>query len=402
MRQTAWMTDSARGPATPAPFALAAAARRITSSAIRDLLTITDRPEVISLAGGLPAPDTFPVAEIAAAIAELLSTEPARALQYSTTEGYLPLRTLVAGWHRTIADRVVITHGSQQALELVVRTLVDPGDVVALADPGYVGAIQAFRMSGASLAAIPSDGEGLVVDALGERLAGGWRPALVYVVPNFHNPPGATLPNSRRRALGALAERYGFVIVEDDPYGHLRWGGEPAAPLRSFSDRVVSLGTVSKLLSPGLRVGYAVVPAALAGPLVMLKQAADLHTSTLAQMATYRVLARPGFLEGHLQRIRPIYGQRAACLSAALTELLGDMASFHAPEGGMFIWARIDRPDIDTHRLLSTAMAHGVAYVPGRAFAIDDPHPQELRLSFASAPTHDLVEGVRRLVASLP
>ena len=384
-----------------APIALSAASRRVTSSAIRELLTITERPEIISLAGGLPGPETFPVAEIAAAIADILATEPSRALQYSTTEGYPPLRELIAGWHGTTADQVVITHGSQQALDLVVRATVDPGAVVALADPGYVGAIQAFRLAGATLAAIPCDRDGLIVDALAERLARGCRPALVYVVPNFHNPTGATMPADRRRALAALADRYGFVIVSDDPYGHLRWAGDEVAPLASFSDRVVSLGTVSKLLCPGMRVGYAVAPPGLAGPLVMLKQAVDLHTSTLAQMAAHRVLAAPGFLRRHADGIRPFYRQRAAHLVAALTQL-GDLASFDRPEGGMFIWVRLERPDIDTHEHLGAALANGVAYVPGKAFGIADDHRHQLRLSFASASATELDEGIRRLVASLP
>jgi 2-aminoadipate transaminase len=382
------------------PIALAAAARRVTSSAIRELLTITERPEIISLAGGLPEPETFPVAEIAGAIADLLATEASRALQYSTTEGYLPLRDLIADWHDAAAGQVVITHGSQQALDLVVRALVDPGAVVALAEPGYVGAIQAFRLAGAVLAAIPSDRDGLIVDALAERLVEGCRPALVYVVPNFHNPTGATMPADRRRALADLAERYGFIIVSDDPYGHLRWAGEEVAPICSFTDRVVSLGTISKLLCPGMRVGYAVAPPALAAALVMLKQAVDLHTSTLAQMAAYRVLSDPGFLPRHLEAIRPVYRRRAALLIAALAQL-GDGATFSPPDGGMFIWVRLDRPDIDTHRHLAAALASGVAYVPGRAFGIDEDHRQELRLSFASASATELGEGVRRLVASL-
>ncbi|HEY2301502.1 MAG TPA: PLP-dependent aminotransferase family protein [Acidimicrobiales bacterium] len=387
--------------ATTGPITLAAAGRRVTSSAIRDLLTVVERPEVISLAGGLPAAETFPVAEIAGAIAELLATESTRALQYSTTEGYLPLRTMVADWHGTVADQVLMTHGSQQALELVVRATVDPGAEVALADPGYVGAIQAFRLAGARLTAIPTDADGMIVEALAERLAQGCRPVLVYVVPNFHNPTSATLAIDRRRSLGALAERYGFLIVEDDPYGHLRWAGDALPALRSFSGRVVSLGTISKLLCPGLRVGYAVAPPGLAGPLVTLKQAVDLHTSTLGQMTAHRVLATPGFLPGHVDRVRLLYQHRATALAAAVAEHLGAVASFRPAEGGMFLWIRLDRPDVDTHDLLEGAVAAGVAYVPGRAFGIDDRHPHELRLSFSGVPPSDLDEGVRRLAASL-
>jgi 2-aminoadipate transaminase len=354
------------------------------------------------LAGGLPGPDTFPVTEIAEAMADLLANESNRALQYSATEGYPPLRSLIGNWHGAAVDQVLITHGSQQALDLVVRAVVDPGEVVALADPGYVGAIQAFHLAGAALVAVPSDADGLIVDALAEQLRGGLRPALVYVVANFHNPTGTTLPAERRRALAALADRYGFLIVDDDPYGHLRWGGEMVAPVGSFTDRVVSLGTVSKLLCPGLRVGYAVAPPSLASSLAMLKQAADLQTSTLGQMAAYRVLAAPGFLPRHLGRIRPRYQERAAVLVEALTHQLGDAASFRRPEGGMFIWVRLEGSDLDTHALLPGAIANGVAYVPGRAFGIDDQHPRALRLSFASASPTELVEGIARLAASIP
>ncbi|MDP1820855.1 MAG: PLP-dependent aminotransferase family protein, partial [Acidimicrobiales bacterium] len=296
----------------PGSISLAAAPQRVTSSVIRDLLAVTERPDVISLAGGLPAPATFPVGAIAAATAELLADDPSSALQYAATAGFAPLRSWVAEREGADVDEVVITHGSQQAIELVARALLDPGAVVALADPGYVGAIQAFRLAGAALLGVPGDADGLCVDVLADRLAAGARPALVYVVADLDNPTSATLSMERRLALVALADRYGFLIVDDEPYGALRWGGEPPAPLRSLSDRVVTLGTTSKVLCPGLRVGWAVAPAGLAAALVLLKQAVDLQTATFTQRIAHRVLTAPGFLAPHLIFLRTTYREQCS------------------------------------------------------------------------------------------
>ena len=385
---------------TCSPIPLASAARRIDSSAIRDLLHVVDRADVISLAGGLPAAETFPGAALTAAIADIVAADPS-ALQYSTTEGFLPLREWVAGRHDARADDVVVTHGSQQALDLVARALVEPGDTVALADPGYVGAIQVLRLAGARLLPIPVDADGLRVDVLEERLRAGARPALVYVVANFNNPTGATLAYERRAALGALADHYGFVVVEDDPYGDLRWRGEPLPPLASFTDRTITLGTVSKIVCPGLRIGYAVAPSSVAPALVLVKQALDLHTSTLSQQGVHRLLTTPGFLAAQLDRLRPLYRDRATALAYALQRELGDQLRFHPPSGGMFVWAEfVD--DVDTQQLLPSAVARGVAYVPGQAFAVGTDHHRCLRLSFVTTSPEQLLEGVRRLAAAVP
>ena len=387
------------GVQTCTPLPLAAAARRIDSSAIRDLLHVIDRPDVISLAGGLPAAETFPAAPLSRAIAEILADDPS-ALQYSTTEGFMPLREWVAVKHGARAEDVVITHGSQQALDLVARALVDPGATVALADPGYVGAIQVLRLAGADLLPVASDGDGFRVDLLEQRLRAGARPSLVYVVANFNNPTGATLSHERREALARLAGHYGFVIVEDDPYGDLRWRGDPVPPMTAFTDRVITLGTVSKIVCPGLRIGYAVAPPALAPALVLVKQALDLHTATLSQRAVHQLLTTPGFLAGQLDRLRPLYRDRAAALVQALRHELGDRLRFDPPSGGMFVWGEfVD--DIDTQALLPAAVAHGVAYVPGQAFAVGTDHHRCLRLSFVTTPPDQLLEGVRRLAGAL-
>jgi 2-aminoadipate transaminase len=381
------------------PIALASAALRIDSSAIRDLLHVVDRPDVISLAGGLPAAETFPADALSEAFADILAADPG-ALQYSTTEGFLPLREWAAERHGVEVERVLITHGSQQGLDIVARALIEPGAAVVLADPGYVGAIQALRLAGARLTPVPSDVDGLDVDALAIRLRHGERPAIVYVVANFNNPTGATLSLERRAALAGLADRYGFVVVEDDPYGELRWNGPSRASIASFSDRVVTLGTVSKIVCPGLRIGFVVAPRPLAQTLVLVKQAVDLHTSTLSQRAVHRVLTAPGFMTAQLDRLRPLYSDRCNALVHALRTELGDRFEFAAPDGGMFVWGQfVD--SIDTQALLPRALEEGMAYVPGRAFAVDGDHRRALRLSFATATPEQLYEGVRRLASAL-
>ena len=297
---------------------------------------------------------------------------------------------------------MVVTAGSQQALDLVARTLINPGDGVALADPGYVGAIQAFRLAGARLTAVPADAQGLDVDALAAALRSGTQsvPAVVYVVSNFSNPGGATLPLERRRALAELADHHGFVIVDDDPYGALRWSGAEVPALASLSDRVVTLGSFSKVLSPGLRVGYAAGPRAIIDAVVLVKQAADLHTSTLAQHAVARVVEDGPFWTSHLEAIRALYAGRADALVAALRARLGDRITFAEPEGGLFVWARL--AGVDTAALLAPAVAAGVAFVPGSAFAVEEGMQRDaIRLSFATVDAAGLDEGVRRLATAL-
>lgn len=380
---------------------LATAAQGIRSSAIRDLLAITERDDVLSLAGGLPAPDAFPVQDIARATAEVLADDAAGALQYAATAGFAPLRSWVAGSlaDGTDPDDVVVTHGAQQALELVVRALVDPGDTVALADPGYVGALQALRLSQAELLGLPGDRDGLRVDVLADRLAAGARPALVYVVAQLDNPTAATLSTERRVELARLADRYGFVIVDDDPYGALRWRGVEPVALRTLSDRVVTLGTTSKVLCPGLRVGWAAGPTELVRHLVLLKQAVDLQTTTLTQRIAHRVLSRPGFLGPHLDRLRTTYSARCDALADALERHLGDRIAFDRPDGGMFLWARL--PGVDTQPLLARAVDEGMAFVPGTAFAVDARPSDALRLSFATQQPAELDDAVMRLARAL-
>ena len=325
------------------------------------------------------------------------------ALQYGPTEGHRPLRRWVADRHGLDGggggeEHVLITSGSQQALDLLTRALVDPGGTIALADPAYVGALQTFRAAGADLLAIPSDHDGLRVDVLADRLAAGARPALVYVVANFDNPSGRTLAPQRRIDLAALADRYGFWIVDDDPYGELRWSGSAPVALRDLSGRTITLGSTSKVLSPGLRIGWAVAPVEVRRAMTILKQSVDLHTSALGQQIVHRLVAEPGFLPAHIDGLRATYQRQADHLAGALEDQLGDELSFDRPRGGMFLWAQLTDPSADTAALLPTALDHGVAFVPGSAFGVDASHRRWMRLSYATVSPAQLDQAVDRLV----
>src|SRR6476646_9704919 len=319
-------------------------ARRVADvrgSAIRDLLTLTARPEVISLAGGLPAVDLLPRERIAAAAARAL-TEPA-AVQYAETAGIAPLREAVAAHEsarigRTVrpAD-VVVTSGSQQALDLLARALLDPGDAVVVEDPAYVGALQVFQAAGADLVGVPLDADGMRVDVLADRLAAGLRPRLVHTVSSFHNPRGVTLAPDRRRVLAELADRYGFLVVEDDPYGLLAFDGAPARPVAAHGDRVLRLGSASKIVAPALRVGWLTGPPTGVAAVERLKQGTDLCGSSLTQAIAADLLADTGWLDAHLTRTRAVTAARARAFTAAVADRL-PAVTCTTPTGGMFCW----------------------------------------------------------------
>jgi 2-aminoadipate transaminase len=374
-----------------------------TTSAIRDLLRLLERPDILSLAGGLPAPETFPIARMREAAERVLGdtgTYGSAALQYGPTEGVAGLREWVAAWLAACTpEEVVITTGSQQALDLLFHALVDPGDVVVVESPSYIGALQAVEATQPRLESIPMDADGMRVDLLAERLAAGLRPKCLYTVPNFQNPSGVTLSGERRRLLAALADEYDFVVIEDDPYGLLRFRGEHLAPLRTLTPNAVTLGTVSKLLAPGLRVGWAAAPTWLVGSLVRLKQARDLHTSSLSQHLALDVLSDRRFLSAHLAGLPAVYHQRCDALQAALAAGFGDRAEITRPDGGMFLWAQF--AGIDTTAWLGRAIERGVAFVPGAAFHRDGGGAEAARFSFATLMPERLVEAAERLVASV-
>ncbi len=376
-------------------------ARTAQSSVIRDLLEHAKRPGVISLAGGIPDPDLFPVQEITDATARLLAAD-RNALQYGLTGGEAPARAAVApllGWEPDV-ERVVVTTGSQQALDLLAKVLVDPGDAIVAGDPSYLGALQAFRANRAELVALPVDEAGLVVDALADRLAAGdgFRPAFVYVVANFQNPTGAVLSEPRRRKLVELAEAHGFLIVEDDPYGQLRYDGAALPPIGPGSEHVVRLRSTSKVLAPGLRVGWLEGPQWLVDAVVIAKQSADLHTSTLSQGIAVALLGDETWFSAHIDTLTRQYGARRDALCAALDMTFGSNVSYRRPEGGMFVWARF--PGVATSEALTTALEHGVAYVPADAFTIDEARPETARLSFATVDPEDFSPAVQRLATA--
>ncbi|HEY0815540.1 MAG TPA: PLP-dependent aminotransferase family protein [Pseudonocardia sp.] len=373
----------------------------VRGSAIRDLLTLTTRPEVISLAGGLPAADLLPRERIAAAAATAL-TDPA-AVQYAETAGIARLREAVAAHESARCGRaigpadVVVTSGSQQALDLVARAMLDPGDAVVVEDPAYVGALQVFQAAGAQLHGIPLDEDGMRVDTLAQRLAAGLRPRLVHTVSSFHNPRGVTLAPGRRVALAALADRYGFLVVEDDPYGLLAFDGAPARPMAADSDRVIRLGSASKIIAPALRVGWLTGPPTIAAAVERLKQGADLCGSAFTQAIAAELLADRSWLDTHLAGVRAATALRARAFTDAVARELPTVAC-STPTGGMFCWLEFPG-GVDTAELLPRALAAGVAFVPGAAFAVHADQTRAARCCFASVGETTLAEAVTRLAS---
>lgn len=373
-------------------------ARTQTTSAIRDLLEQAKRPGMISLAGGLPDPTLFPADQLATLAAECIRSDADAVLQYGLTAGRVELREHIVATTPAAAaiDEVVVTTGSQQALHLLSLVLLDPGDTVVVGDPDYLGALQAFRGAGASLAAVPIDADGLDTDALASRLADGLRPAFVYVVPHFHNPTGVTLSAPRRAALLDLADRYGFLVVFDDPYRELGVDGAPAEPPPHSA--AVHLRSISKVLAPGLRVGWMIAPTWLATAVEQAKQAADLHTSSLSQTLAHAAITA-GWFPTHVEGLRAATRAKRDVLLDSITAAFGDRLATTVPTGGMFVWATFT-DGTDTTALLPKALDHGVAFVPGAAFGVDADHHASLRLSWATGTPPQLAEAIDRLGAA--
>lgn len=392
-------------PALTAPVPpLAARTSTIGGSPVRDILAVTARPEVINFAGGLPAPELFDRTGIAAAFRAVLEDTPARALQYATTEGEPVLREALAARITgrglpTGADDLLITTGSQQALSLLATALVDPGDTVLVENPCYLAALQVFGLAGARVVAVPGDEDGPDPRAL-EELVARERPKLLYTVPTFQNPTGRTMPAGRRAELAAVAARCGLWIVEDDPYGELRYDGEPVpwiAAHEDAGDRTVLLGSFSKVMAPGLRLGWLRAPQGLRRACAVAKQAADLHTPTVNQLAAAHYL---DVLDAHVERVREVYGERRDAMLAGLPDALPTGSTWTRPEGGMFLWVRLPS-SYDTTALLPRVVRHDVAYVPGAPFYASAPDPRTLRLCFVTQTPEEIDEGLRRLAAGL-
>jgi 2-aminoadipate transaminase len=376
-------------------------ARKLTSSAIREILKVTERPEVISFAGGLPAPSTFPAERIRAATDRVLREAPAAALQYSATEGYAPLREWIAarcstGGATIRPSQVLITTGSQQALDLIGKALIDPASPVLVETPTYLGALQAFSLYEPRYVQVPTDDDGLIPEALTSELVRGAR--LLYAQPNFQNPTGRRLTLERRLALAEFAKRSVFPVVEDDPYGALDYAGKPLPTLLSMApDQIVHCGTFSKILAPGLRLGYIVAPEELHYKLVQAKQATDLHTPSLTQRIVHEVI-KDGFLDEQVPAIRALYASQCQAMLDALARHMPQGVTWNRPEGGMFLWVTLPA-GMDTMQLLDAAIAHNVAFVPGAPFFANEAASNTLRLSFVTVPPARIDEGIARLAA---
>jgi len=383
----------------------------MTSSAIRDLLKVTEQPEVISFAGGLPSPDCFPTEELMAAAERVLVEKPLAALQYGPTEGYAPLRefitTLMRGRGLSIpAEQVLTLNGSQQGLDAIAKLLIDPDALVLVEEPTYMGALQAFRPYGPRFITLPMDEDGLDVAALEQVLKSGEQPRFLYMVSCFQNPTGITPSPERKRALLEVAARYGLPIVEDDPYGELYYEGA-RPPILAAMDvemhgelrHVVYFSTFSKLLAPGLRVGWVAAPKELVGRFVMAKQGLDLHTGSLSQAVAYEA-CRDGLLDRHVPTIRATYHARRDAMLAALDQLMPQGVTWTRPRGGMFVWLSLPA-HVDAATLLQASLDRKVAFVPGAAFHANGGGANTMRLNFSHSTPERIAEGVSRLARSL-
>ena len=376
-------------------------AQLMRPSALRDMLA-AGAPPRLSLAGGLPPADAFPFADLAQITARLLGDGDIRALQYTSAEGDPRLRAQIGEMVAAPTSRVIVTTGSQQGIDLVARVLLDPGDVAVVENPAYVGALRAIVPTGARVVGVPCDDDGMDVEEFDRLLAGGLRPKLCYLCPNFSNPHGATLSAARRSALAALAARYGFVIVEDDQYGRLRFRGEHLPSVLSMSDDVVYLSGFSKVVAPGLRVGYLVAPEWLVRPLVLAKQAADLAASSLGQRIVSTLLDRPEWWIDHLARLRTIYRERADALVKGVADQLRGRLTVRSPDGGMFAWAEIVDTSVTSAALIAACRRRGLALVPGSEFTVEggEAFAHSLRLSYSTHTPAELCEAVGLMAAA--
>jgi len=395
---------------TPWDYRYAQRTQRMGSSAIRELLKLTEQPDIISFAGGLPAPEVFPVEAFASACERVLHENGAKALQYGTTEGIRSLRELImrhtARYGIEITpDNIMITSGSQQALDLLGKILINPGDRILVESPTYLGALQAWSAYGAEYVTVPMDEHGMVTNELEEALRSG--PKFIYVLPNFQNPTGVTLTIERRMKLIELADRYGVPIVEDDPYGQLRYEGEHKPTVivmdsrfrndtnASYRGNVIYLSTFSKILAPGIRLAWVIAPPEVIRKMVQAKQGADLHTSTFNQLVVYEV-SKGGFLDKHIEVIKDVYRERRDLMLASMDGYFPPGVDWTHPEGGLFTWLTLPE-NLNASELLKKAIEKKVAFVPGSAFFPKGGGHNTARLNFSNANPQKIREGISRL-----
>jgi 2-aminoadipate transaminase len=399
---------------TPWEYRYAHRTQKMGSSVIRELLKLTEQPDIISFGGGLPAPEVFPVKEFREACNAVLEHFGPQALQYSTTEGYRPLREMIARHTarysvEVTADNILITSGSQQALDFIGRLFLNRGDYIVVESPTYLGALQAWNAYGAQYIPVRSDENGMIVDELEAALRIG--PKFIYVLPNFQNPSGSTLSLERRKQLIEIADKYGVPIIEDDPYGQLRYEGEHIPSVVAldsefrgpngghYSGNVIYLSTFSKLLAPGLRLAWVIAPPEVTRKLVMTKQAADLHTSSFNQYVAYEV-AKGGFLDEHVKVIRATYKERRDVMIEMMEEMFPAGVTWRKPQGGMFLWGILPE-GMDAADVLKRAIEKKVAFVPGQAFHPNGGGKNTMRINFSYSSPETIREGVTRLGTTL-
>jgi 2-aminoadipate transaminase len=394
---------------TPWEYRFANRTKRMGSSVIRELLKLTEQPDIISFGGGLPAPEVFPLREFQAACNYVLENQGTQALQYSATEGYRPLREWIAERTARYAvsvtpENILITSGSQQALDFIGRVFINQGDHIVTESPTYLGALQAWNAYGAQYISVPSDDNGMVTDELEKALRIG--PKFIYILPNFQNPGGTTLSMERRQRLVELADQYGVPIVEDDPYGQLRFDGEHLPSVVSldsefrgddgcYTGNVIYLSTFSKLLAPGIRLAWVIAPEQVIRKLVHAKQAADLSTAAFNQMVAYEV-SKDGFLDEHVKLIRATYKERRDVMLEMMEEMFPPEVHWTRPLGGMFLWGILPE-EMDAAEVLKIAIQRKVAFVPGESFHPNGGGKNTMRLNFSYCNPDTIREGITRL-----
>jgi 2-aminoadipate transaminase len=394
---------------TPWDHRYAQRTQRMKSSAIRELLKVSERKEVISFAGGMPAPELFPADEILEACRKVLKENSDSALQYGASEGYMPLREMIARHTarygiQVSADNIMITSGSQQALDLLGKVFINRGDRLLVETPTYLGALQAWNAYGAEYITVPSDEDGIQTDNLYEAMRYG--PKFMYILPNFQNPTGTTIPLSRRLKLIEIADHFGVPIIEDDPYGQLRFEGEnlPSvvtldskmqAQNGGYTGNVIYLSTFSKILAPGLRLAWVIAPKEVISKLVLAKQGADLHTATFNQVVAYEV-SRHGFIDEHVKNIVKVYRERRDVMLESLEENMPDGVQWTHPKGGLFLWVTLPET-MSTTEMFPKALEENVAFVPGESFFANGGGQNTMRLNFSMMPPDRINEGIVRL-----
>lgn len=375
------------------------------TSATRDLMSTAERQDIISFAGGMPAEESLDKEVFSEAMKKVLKEKSEKAFQYGPTEGFYETRELVCRLMKRSGlkahpDEVIITSGAQQALDLVAKIFLDEGSEIVVEAPTYVGALNAFRVFQPRVLEVESEEDGINVDVLREKLEEkNVYPKFIYLIPNFQNPSGTTISLTKRKAIAELCDEYKIVIVEDNPYEELTFTGQRIPPIRTFSENVVYLGSLSKIISPGLRVGWIYAPVPILQKINLAKQGADLCSSSLSQLVAIEYLSMLDF-EEHVQRIRKLYAERCRAMLEALREFFPEESRWTEPQGGFFVWVTVDA-EIDTNDMLSLALEKKVAYVPGSSFYFNNQGQKSMRLSFSNPKPEDIYEGIERLATVL-